>query len=202
MTDIRLEIQSHGGFIRASVFLLGGHQEDYRIEIGKIKIVCPAENHIIIQADIQPFCGVHTQVMHHGIFFRKLIIAPLMLTDQFHENTLIIQFPDTGIEFEEKIGSRIIAQEKAPVPITDKIFVVTKLHVKIFPEINIDGAPCIEIIESSSLERFEITGARNGRETGSENPVLKKRRTAFLIIRDIRGEAQVIGDEPAQAESL
>src|SRR5665213_4102818 len=111
--------------------------------------------------------------MYHRIFIRILIIAGLMLADQLHENGLVVYFPDAGIEFQEQVGCRIIAEEKTAVSVADKIFVVPELRAEIFPEIHIDGPPHVKIIEGSTLEWFKITCSGHSRETTGRYAVLK-----------------------------
>ena len=75
MTDICFEIKTDSGLVRAAILLLRRDKEDHRIEIREIIMIGPAKNHIFIQADIQPWRCIDTQVMNDRIFFWILIIA-------------------------------------------------------------------------------------------------------------------------------
>src|ERR1700679_1671813 len=98
--------------------------------------------------------------MDDRIFLRVLIIAQCMLADQLHENILVVELPDTGIEFQEGVRSGIVGEEQAAIAIADKILVITELYGEIFPDIEIDRPARIEIIHGRLLKRFIITRAR------------------------------------------
>src|SRR5579871_6006821 len=99
--------------------------------------------------------------MNDGIFFGILIIPQGVLADEFHEDILVVQFPDARIELKEQVGGAVIAQEQAAVSVPDKVLVVSELKIEIFPGIEIDGGPVVEIIEARRLEELVISRARN-----------------------------------------
>ena len=160
MADIRLEIESDRRLVRASVLLLGGDQEDHRVQIRKIIMIGPAEHHVLIKPEIEPATHVHAQVMDDGILFRILIVPENMLVGKLHKDILIIQLPDAHIELQEQVGSAVIAQEQTAVTIPDKILIIAELKVEILPGVKLDRGHVIEIIDARLFEILIISGAR------------------------------------------
>ena len=87
----------------------GCRQKDNRVQVGKFKMINPTESYITVKTNIQPFGCIDAQVMDYGIFFGILIVTLLVLTYKFHKYILIVQFPDTEIQFQKKVGRRIVA---------------------------------------------------------------------------------------------
>src|SRR5688572_10222061 len=98
--------------------------------------------------------------MHSRIFLRdKLVTARNMSSVQFHEQVLIIEFPNAGIQFQEQVAVGKIAEEQAALPVANKIFIVTKYHIHSFGNIEGDQSPCVKIIVACLFESFVLTCA-------------------------------------------
>ena len=68
---------------------------------------------------------------------------------QFHEQILVIDFPDPCIQFQEKIAVAKITQEQTAVTIANKIFIISKCYINIFGDIKSEIASCIKIINTT-----------------------------------------------------
>src|SRR6187402_1516479 len=99
--------------------------------------------------------------MNGGVFLGILIISRLMLADELHIDILVVQHPDTKIEFEEEIRSAKITEKKAAIPFADEILVITELEIEIFPGIEIDGGAVVEVVDTCLLEDLVIPCARH-----------------------------------------
>ena len=75
---------------------------------------------------------------------------------QFHEEVLVIEFPDTGIHSQEKIAAATITQQQATVTIADKIFIsyeTVRTHVKhIYKKLHVASAS--EAVAKAIKERL------------------------------------------------
>ena len=201
MADVGLPVEADGGLVRAAVLLLRRHEEDHGIEVGEIIVIGAAEHDVLEKAYGQPGGRVDVKVMDDPIFFRILIIGAYeMLTDQFHIDGLIVQFPDTGIEFEEEIGGAEIAQEEAAIAIADKILIIAELPIEIFPGVEIDRGAVIEIVEPGGMKRFVIAGAGHGVEL--IGILLEPAGSAFLVVGQVSGKAQFICDHAPEGKAF
>ena len=161
-------------------------------------MIGPAEHDILIETDIEPGSRVNAQVMDDGVFFGIGIIAQQVLAAQLHKNILIIQFPDTRIEFQEEIRSAIVAEEQAAVAITDKVLIVSELEIEVFPGIEINRGPVIEIIDGGLSEILIISGPGHCLELG--DPIHHEPRTSFLVVGQVGGETQFSGDHATEGK--
>jgi hypothetical protein len=75
-----------------------------------------------------------------------------VLADQLGIHHLVVELPDAGIDLSKKIGRRVIAEEEAAIAIADEILVIAELNVEVFPGVEIDGGPVVEIIVAVFLK--------------------------------------------------
>src|SRR5687767_9868484 len=106
MRDIGFEIPTYYCIIETADLLLCHAKEDDGIQVGKFKVVCSTECNSFKNPNIQPLRNIHTQVMHgHILLIQKIInTTTCKLRGEFSENILIIYFPHTRIDPQEKIA--------------------------------------------------------------------------------------------------
>ena len=163
-------------------------------------MVRPGEHHILEKPQGTPGRGIDSKVMNGGIFFWILIVAGAMLVDKLHKDILVIQLPDTEIEFQKDIRPCKVAEEKAAIAVADEVLVISKLEVEIFPGIEIDGSAVVIIIHARLLECLVIARTRHTVELG--DPVHHILRSPFLVVRKIGGKAQFPCDKPPDSYSF
>lgn len=193
MANIDLPVQPGVRLIRAPVLLLRGNEKDHRVEIGEIIVVGAAEDDVLKDADGQPRSGVDIQVMEDAVFLGVLIIHTNgVLTNQLLIDGLIVELPDTDIEFQEEIGGAVIAEDQAAIAVANEVLVIAELPVEIFPGIEIDGGAVIVIIKTGGAKGLII--ADTGYRIELVDPLLKIGRPSLLVIGKIGGEADLIRD--------
>jgi hypothetical protein len=150
----------------------------------------------------EPAEGVDREVVGDSVFFGKDIVRIIerVLADQLHIHHLVVQFPDAGVYFTEKIGCAVVAEEQAAITVTDEILVITELKVEVFPYVEIDGSPVVEIIIAGFSEHLIVAGAGDGLELNG--PLLEIAGASFLIVGKIGRESQFARDHAPERKTL
>src|SRR5688572_25715117 len=91
--------------------------------------------------------------MQGCIFLRRKNVGTRGLGSlQLHENILVVEFPDAGIQLQEKRAVTEVAQEQRTVPVANEIPVVAETNINVFRYIEREVTTRIKIVIAVHLE--------------------------------------------------